>query len=422
MFLIYRITTIIFYPFFILIIYFRKLVQKESGKSCIEKLFSYSNKPLVKNKKVVWFHGASIGEIQSVIPIINYLIKTNKNIKILLTSTTLSSEKIIHSEFGKNKNVHHQYFPLDVPFLIKKFLNSWRPSIAIFIDSEIWPNFIFNIKKNKIPLILINGRITKKSFNRWRLFSGLAKNVFSSFNLCFASSKNSHKNLKVLGAKNIKYFGNLKFITSLAKTNKATNLSKNYYNKHKVWCAASTHKNEEIFCFEVHKKLKKTYNKILTIIVPRHIHRVEEIFEQATKLNLKTQIIKHGESINKGMEIVLINSFGVLNYYYDYCKSIFIGKSLEKKLISVSGQNPLEAARAGCKIYHGPYVYNFHEIYEFLSKINITKKINNTDELAARLIQDFRTVKNINAKNIKKINIYGENILKKTTKEIIKLI
>ena len=422
MFLIYRIATIVFYPFFVLIICIRKIANKESGRSCTQKFFANPRKLPHEKKKIVWFHGASIGEIRSVIPIINHLIRTNVDIKILLTSTTLSSGQIIGTEFSKNENVYHQYLPLDVPYLVNKFLDHWDPSIAIFIDSEIWPNFILNIKKKDIPLILINGRITKKTFKKWKLFNNFTKIIFSSFDLCFASSEDSYKNLKTLGVKNIKYFGNLKFITSLKKNSILEETSKNYFDKCKVWCAASTHKSEEIFCMEVHKKLKKTYDNTLTVIIPRHIHRIEEIFHQCIKLNLKTQIIKHGDVINEGIEVILINSFGVLDRYYSYCKSVFIGKSLKKELILVGGQNPLEAASAGCKIYHGPYVYNFQEIYQFLNKINITKQVNNTEELTKHIIQDFKTVKNINTNNVEKINAFGKDILNKTMKELIKLI
>jgi len=159
--------------------------------------------------KILWFHGSSVGEILSVIPLIERLEK-NKNIKkILITSNTLSSSKVL-SKFKLKKTIH-QFFPIDSNLLTKKFLKYWKPSIAIFIESEIWPNMLKNINKQSIPLILLNARITKKSYNRWKMIPSMSKVLFKNFDICLPQNYETNKYLKSLGAKKIKFIGDKKF-------------------------------------------------------------------------------------------------------------------------------------------------------------------------------------------------------------------
>ncbi len=193
-----------------IIIIFRLIKGKEDLKRFKEKFCFFS---INKDKgKLIWFHGASVGEIQSIVPLIEKIEK-NKNIKkILVTSNTLSSSKIIKK--FKFKKVIHQFFPIDTNYHSNKFINNWKPSVAFFIDSEIWPNMIINLKKKNIPIIVLNGRITKKTFERWKFFSNFSNFIFSKIDLCLSSSKISKFYLSRLGVKNLKYFGNLKFSQS----------------------------------------------------------------------------------------------------------------------------------------------------------------------------------------------------------------
>ena len=174
MLLTYKILSLILYPILLLVFFIRILFKKENWKSFKEKfLFDYK-KNLPHNGKLIWFHAASIGEATSVFPIIKNLIEKNDKFKILITTVTLSSSEIIKKEFENQKEVIHQFLPLDTPLLVNKFLNNWKPNFVLFVDSEIWPNFIMEIKKKNIFLALINGRITKKSFNRWLLVKKFA--------------------------------------------------------------------------------------------------------------------------------------------------------------------------------------------------------------------------------------------------------
>ena len=411
MLIVYKILINFVFFFSPIIIVFRIFKGKEDILRFKEKIGFFSKK---KNKgKLIWFHGASVGEIQSIIPLIEKFEK-NKEIKqILITSNTVSSSFIIKNL--RLKKIIHQFFPIDCNFITKKFLNHWSPSKAFFIDSEIWPNTINNLSKKKIPIFLLNGRITNKSYNRWKVFSSFAKSIFSKFDLCLSSNIETKQYLKKLGAKNVKIIGNLKFSQS---ENEKSNLDKNLINlitSKKTWCASSTHYNEEEFCGKAHLKLKKKYKNLLTIIIPRHINRIDSIKTELNNLNLKVHLDEPRKRVNPNTDIYLVNSYGKTKLFYKACKNIFLGGSL----IMHGGQNPLEATRYGCKVLHGPNISNFREIYKFLGKKNLSRKITNQNQLVNCIIKYFNSKSN-SKKIIKDLNLMGIDILNKTYKEINK--
>ena len=420
----YRLFTYLFYPFAPIYLYFRKIRKKEDSIRYKEKL----SKINISREEgfLIWFHIASVGEAMSILPLVDRCIKEQKINRILITSITLSSGKILKKKFSQNTKVTHQFLPLDMFHLTNKFLDHWKPNLCIFIDSEIWPNLILNINKKEIPLLLVNARITKKSFVRWKLILSFAKKIFGKFDLCIASNKESENFLKILGAKKIKNYGNLKF--SNIETDLTNKLDSDFLNKiknRKIWCAASTHRTEEILCARSHLKIKENYNNILTIIIPRHIDRIEAINEELSKLNLKVVLSSNLSQMETKTDILLIDSYGEALKFYNISKYVFLGKSLVASLIKDSGQNPIEPARLGCKILHGPYVSNFVETYEYLNKLGITKKVNNSDELSMSLIEEFKEVKEDRVKNqqiVEKIENYGQNILNNVVMELKKYI
>ncbi len=392
-----------------IIIILRLLKKKESITRFKEKFCFFSQKR--KRGKIIWFHGASVGEIQSIIPLLEKLEKNKEISQILITSNTLSSSKII-SKF-KLKKVLHQFFPIDVNFISNKFLNYWKPSAAFFVDSEIWPNMILNLKKRKTPIILINGRITKKSYNRWRFFKNFSKEIFSKFNLCFSSSSESKNFLIKLGAKNVITIGNLKFTQSENDYMKIKNELRKFILSKKVWCASSTHNNEEIICGLVHKKLKLKYKNLLTIIIPRHINRTQSIKEDLNKMGLKVHLHEPQIRVKKDVDIYIVNTYGKTKMFYNFSKNVFLGGSM----IDHGGQNPLEAARYGCNILHGPNISNFKEIYQFLNQNKISFRINSPNTMNKTLIKLF--INNKSSSKIKeKINLIGQKILNDTYKKI----
>jgi len=417
----YRFVTYLFYPFAPIYLYFRKIRNKEDSISFKEKL---SRIKIAREEGfLVWLHVASVGEAMSILPLIESCLEEKKIDKILLTSITLSSGKILKKRFSQNTKVIHQFLPLDVTICINKFLNHWRPNLSIFIDSEVWPNLITQISKKKIPLLLINARITKKSFDRWKLIIGFAKKIFGKFDLCIVSNKESESFLKILGAKNIKNYGNLKF--SKIKTELNNKLDSDFLNKiqnRKIWCGASTHPTEEILCAKSHLKIKEKYKNILTIIIPRHIDRVKTIYQELSKLDLKIVVSSNLSQVDTKTDIILVDSYGESLKFYNISKNVFLGKSLTTALTKDSGQNPIEPARLGCKIFHGPYVSNFAEIYKYLNELGISKEVNNSNELSLSLVEEFKDNKPKNPEITEKIETYGQNILNNVTQEIKKYI
>ncbi len=415
MILAYRIFTTLIYPLLLVFIILRKIFKKEDPVRYKEKIFpSHFNVNRKENSKLIWFHAASIGEFKSILPIIKEL-NSNSNLEFLITTITLSSSNLAKKELKKFSNVQHRFFPFDVSFLIKRFILLWKPHAIFLVDSEIWPNLILEVKKNNIFLGMINGRITLKTFKRWMLFPRTAKKIFNLFDLCLTSNLETKDYLFKLNAKNIFFNGNIKLINTIDKNN-IKNLNKEILLKKRFWLASSTHSSEEFFCIQAHLKLQKKYKDVITVIAPRHINRVKEIKKICENFNLNFQILNEHERILENKQIIIINSYGVLSNYFKYANSVFIGKSTIEKLKNVGGQNPIDAAKLGCKIYHGPYVYNFKEIYQILEKNNVAKKIHTSTELAEYLIQDLRN----SVKKDNKISLFINDLGKKTLADTMK--
>ena len=402
---------IIFSPF---IIFFRLLKKKEDFNRFKEKFCFFYKKNFLK-KKLIWFHASSVGEILSIIPLIEKLEKNKFIGKILITSTTLSSSKVLLKY--KLKKTIHQFFPIDSKFFTERFLNYWRPSIAIFIESEIWPNMIINIKKKNIPLVLLNARISNKSFKRWKLLNNFSNFLFKKFDLCFPQNNETKNYLNFLGAKKIKLIGNLKFTES--KCDNEVFLNKSFikqFNNRKVWCASSTHADEELDCAKVHQNLKKKHKNLLTIIIPRHVHRVNEIQNKLRDLGLNVICRSSNKKITKNTNVYLVDTYGETKKFYKLSKTVFLGGSLLSS-IKHGGQNPIEPARLGSTIIHGPNINNFKEVYKLFFDKKISFKAKNLFELT-KLI-DRSITKSRNSKNkYLKIKKLENTILAKAVNEI----
>ncbi len=394
-----------------LIILIRILKKKEDKIRFKEKFCLFSKKKI--KKKLIWFHGASVGEISSIIPLVLKLEKNNKIDQILITSSTLSSSNVFN-QFKFKKTVH-QFFPVDTNNLSKKFLNYWKPSLAIFIDSEIWPNMILNLKENSIPIILLNARITEKSFRRWKIFDKFSKKIFQCIDKSLVSNQKTAEYLRYFGVKNIKSIGSLKFIQNKYKDlSLPKNLIKFLSNKI-AWCASSTHRGEELISIKVHKILKKKYKNIISIIIPRHIDRSLELIKVFNEYNLKVHCHSWKRKIPEKTDIYLVDTYGETEKFFNLIKIVFVGGSLVKH----GGQNPLEPARHGCKILYGPYIDNFKNIYNYLNKINVSKKIQG-DKGLQKNIQLLISNKSKAKSVIKRVKNIGDKILILTKKEIEK--
>jgi len=380
----------------------RIVIGKEDIKRVGEKFCIYSKK---KSNKKVWIHATSVGELMSIVPVIRKLEKNKKIKNILLSTSTTSSAKIFNKL--KLKKTSHVYFPLDNNFIVKRFINYWQPELAIFIDSEIWPNMFNNLHIKNIPIIIMNARITERSFNKWQLFPNFANQVFGKITLALPQNLETLKYLKLLKVRDIKTAGNLKYYGQKDNHDYSTKLLKNKFKDFKIWCAASTHFNEEILIGNLHKKLKKKQRKLITIIIPRHVNRTNEIKETLNKIELNCILHSSNEKIKKNTDIYLVDSYGETSKFYNLTNISFVGGSIIKH----GGQNPLEPARLGNYIISGPNVKNFKEIYAFLSKLkmsSITSDILKMENLILKRLNN----KTPN-KNIKKIIKIGNDVLEK---------
>ena len=413
MFFLYQVTITILLMLSPLIIIFRIFKKKEDKKRYKEKFCFPSKKKIAGN--LVWFHGSSVGEILSILPLIHELEKNKHINQILITSSTLSSA-VIFKKFKYKKTIH-QFFPIDSIFFSNKFLSYWEPTIAIFIESEIWPNIFKTLNKKNIPLLLLNARITKKTFKKWNYIKKFSNTVFKSISIAYPQNNETLNYLKKMNILKIKRIGNLKFTNNnqdrLIKLNKA--VLKNFKNK-KIWCASSTHPGEEIICSKVHISLKKKYKNLLTIIIPRHIHRVHEIIKEIKELKLNIVLHSSQPKKLKDTDIYLVDTYGETKKFYQTSNIVFMGKSLTGR----GGQNPLEPARHGAAVLYGPHIKNFPDIYKLLDKLKITHKVNGLNNLTS--LVDRLIVKPHNKKNYLKIEKIGKKILNETKDEINSLL
>jgi len=402
--IIYRLATSLLHYLLLPYLYFRIFKKKESPIRFKEKLGI--TKLQRDDGYLIWFHCASIGELKSIFPIIDHYVKKNK---ILLTTSTLSSSEIFYNKYSDNKNIVHQFAPIDSPQIVKRFFLKWKPNIIFFTDSELWPNQIFYAKNNNIPIILLNGRISKKSFSKWKFFKKTMNEILKSFKLILCNSNQSSDYFHYFKTNNIETIGNLKFIISenlVSKNEEDFSLQKRI-----IFIGLSTHDTEEEFCIKTHISLKIKYPNLLTIIIPRHVSRINKIEQivKKSKLNYLTQDSLSG--IKDDTDILIINTYGNTQRFLKFSKCIFIGGSL----INHGGQNPIEVAYNNSLIFHGPYIQNFTEIYNFLNKENISFEVKSVKELTELFEKNINSAQN----NVKeKIISIGNEILSSTIKKL----
>ena len=408
-FFIYQILLSIILCFSPIIVIVRILKNKEDKFRFKEKFCLFSKKR--GSGKLIWFHGSSVGEILSVVPVIKKYENDKSISKILITSSTLSSSKVL--EKIKFKKTIHQFYPIDHVFFSKKFLSHWKPDVAIFLESEVWPSMFKSIKNENILLILLNARITKKSFDRWNKIKKFSNSIFSLVDKAYSQNLETNYYLKKLNVKDIKSIGNLKFIEhDMLKINHSDKKLFSQFKKFKTFVAASTHNTEELFAAKTHILLKKKIKNIITIIIPRHIDRVDQIISQISELGLNVVSHKSNKKKLSNIDIYVVDTFGESKKFYKLATTVFLGGSIIKR----GGQNPLEPARFGAKILHGPNIDNFKDVYKYLNQLKISSTINSPQQCANSIIYKK------NMKKVKKMKFLGTTILKKTLNELDKSI
>ena len=384
---VYYFTTIVLHYLLRPYLYFRIIKKKESPLRYREKLgITEKNR---NDGYLIWFHCSSIGELKSIFPIIDYYLKKNQ---ILVTTSTLGSNEVFQKKYFNIRNITHQFAPIDSPQIVKKFFDKWKPNIILFTESELWPNQIFYAKKKNIPIILLNARISPKSFIKWRLFKTTMSEILGCFKLILCQSNESKNYFNYFSNNNIEMFGNLKFIieeSSNIKNEEDINVQNRI-----IFIALSTHNTEEELCIKTHISLKAKYPNLLTLIIPRHISRINQIEKIVQKSKLEFLVQDSLSNIKNSTDILIIKSYGVTQKFLKFSKFIFMGGSL----INHGGQNPIEVAYNNSIIFHGPYIYNFTEIYNFLNKEKIAFEIRSEADLTNQLREKIDRNENINIK------------------------
>ncbi|MEA2889826.1 MAG: 3-deoxy-D-manno-octulosonic-acid transferase [Bradyrhizobium sp.] len=308
---------------------------------------------------LVWIHGASVGEVLAAAGLIERL--RALNLRILLTSGTVTSAAVVARRFPPD--VIHQYVPYDSPRYVARFLDHWQPSLALFIESDLWPNMILAGAARRLPMVLINGRMSHRSFPRWRRISATIGALLGRFEVCLAQSEVDAERFTALGSRNVVTTGNLKLDVPAppADTAKLERLMAVTRGR-PVIVAASTHAGEEEILLGVHCELARYFPRLLTVIVPRHPNRGEAIAAMIAASGLHASLRSHEELPTATTDIYVADTMGELGLFYRLAPIVFMGGSL----VEHGGQNPIEAIKLGAAIVHGPHVFNFTELYDAL--------------------------------------------------------
>lgn len=337
--------------------------------------------------EIIWINAVSVGEANSALILVEELLKFSPKISILFTTTTLTSASVVAAKNFQSRLIH-QFLPVDSYFCVKNFLEFWQPRAAIFIESEIWPNLIFEARQMGIDTFLVNARLSQKSSTKWQLAKKFGFKIFDYFSVIFAQTKDDQQRLSKLTGQEILFYGNLKSVAAdLAFDVGELEKLKSQIGSRKFWLAASTHKGEEGIITQVHKNLKTTFPDLLTIIVPRHPSRAEEIKTLLNGMNFAQRSLS--ENIVSSTEVYLADSLNELGIFYRLAPFAFIGGSLAP----VGGHNPFEAIKLGCAVISGREVYNFKEIYENLDREGGCEIVASLEELT-KTVESFLSDKN----------------------------
>ncbi len=411
---VYKLLTILLSPFFYLLVGLRVIKGKENSKRYKEKLgfFSY---PRPKGQ-LLWFHAASVGELNSIIFLIKRLSEERPKLNFLITTITVNSEKIFHKA-GLLRTIH-QFLPLDIPFLARKFTNYWHPELGIFVDSELWPNLLTEAA-HKMRLINLNGRISDKSFARWKYFSPLISYMYKKFSLILPTSQTEMKKIQYfIKSDAVKYVGNLKYaMPALSCNEEELKILKKALAKRKIWIAASTHKGEEEILIACHQELLKEFPDLLLIIAPRHPERGSDITRLAKEQGCKVAVRSQQEKITKSCNVYIADTIGELGLIYRLSDIVFVGGSL----IPHGGHNFLEAARLGCSVIVGPCTHNFKDLTEEFKQMNAILIASNAEQLVTS-VHSLLTKPSLKMKYIQNAGSFSaatDHIMDQTVKVIL---
>lgn len=415
MIIFYRIISVLLFPVIELWLFYRTYKGKENRERLQERFGKTKYKR--PSGDIIWLHAVSIGEANSAFVIIDELVKNNKKLHILLTTTTTSSAKIIEQR-SKNYSgqVIHQFLPIDSLYCVRSFLDFWQPKKAIFVESEIWPNFVYESKRIGIKIFLLNARISEKSFKLWLKAKKIFFfKIFDNFDKIFAQSSNDQEKFQKLTKNKVLFLGNLKSQSADLEFDKKelAKLEKNVKDK-TIFLCASTHPGEEEIILECHNELKQKINNLLTIIVPRHPKRSEDISQLLKNINFAKRSNNH--KITNNTEIYLADTLNELGIFYSLANFAVIGGSL---VDDIGGHNPFEAIRLNCAVISGDKTHNFKDVYQQLEQTNSCIITKSKPELIAevqKLIESKKLSQEL-LKNAKKL-VKNDNFVQKIVESL----
>ncbi len=375
----YRILTVLLSPVIGILLAVRWLRGKEDKNRFGERLGRFTRER--PTGRLVWMHGASVGECLSMLPLVKKLLDENKDLSVMVTSGTVTSADLMAKRLPKG--AFHHYIPVDFPWATKRFVQHWKPDLVLWFESDFWPNMLSSVQKAGTPLVLLNGRISDKSFARWQKASGTIGAIQNLFTMSFGQTKEDARRLKVLGAKDVVSVGNLKFAATYPPFDfKELKAMKKTIGQRPCWCMASTHYNEEEMGVRVHKTIVKEYKGLLTILAPRHPNRADEIEKMCIKNGLTVARRSRGESITSKVDIYLSDTIGEMGLIYQLSPYVFVGGSL----IPFGGQNMLEPMRLHRAVMIGPHAFNFREIVAQAKKDKALKEVSGEKALTKQLL------------------------------------
>lgn len=334
---------------------------------------------------LLWLHAASIGEAQSALALIKLILASDERLQVLVTTGTVTSAELLESRLPPRS--FHQFVPVDRLPWVRRFLDHWRPDLALWVESEFWPNLITETLDRGTPAILINGRMSGRSFANWRHAPGVIRSLLEGFTLCFAQTEFEAERLTALGARDVRYRGNLKFSAAALPVDEDELATlRSVLADRPVWLAASTHPGEEALVANVHVDLRKLLPDLLTIIVPRHPRRGADLAHELADVGLAVSRRSEGSGVASGVDIHLADTLGELGLFYRLTDVAFIGGSMGDH----GGHNPLEAAQLDCAVIHGPDMTNFATVAEQLAAARAAVRVTDTAALS-RAVRELLT-------------------------------
>ena len=330
---------------------------------------------------LVWIHAASVGEAISTLAFIDRLVAERPALNILVTTGTVTSARLLGTRLPTG-HAWHQYVPVDRPIYVRRFLEHWRPDLAIWVESELWPNLIVETRRRRVPIILLNGRMSLASYRRWQRVPSMIRPLLAGFDLCLAQDAVQAERFARLGAPRALTVGDLKAAAApLPADQPALDALEVALGARPRWLAASTHEGEEALAVEAHLRLRDRLPALCTIIAPRHPVRGAEIAALAARHGLKPARRSEDETLAPDVAVYIADTLGELGIFYRLAGLTFIGGSTGK----LGGHNPLEAALLDCAILHGPDMANTAAVAEALRAAGGAEVVSDAASLAAAL-------------------------------------